>query len=107
VRERLVSQRTGVTNQIRAFLLDRGIAVRQGLRQLERLALHYGYTVTKMIEKLATDAERALLSRLPSQKQTVYLDGHRQRTASHKAPTRYNPRLSKKARSRLRRKVKV
>jgi transposase len=34
VRERLVSQRTGVTNEIRAFLLDRGIAVRQGLRHL-------------------------------------------------------------------------
>jgi transposase len=30
VRERLVSQRTGITNQIRAFLLERGIAVRQG-----------------------------------------------------------------------------
>jgi transposase len=30
VRERLVSQRTGIINQIRAFLLDRGIAVRQG-----------------------------------------------------------------------------
>src|SRR5213593_3902308 len=30
VRERLVSQRTGVANQIRAFLLERGIAVRQG-----------------------------------------------------------------------------
>jgi hypothetical protein len=28
----LVSQRTGVINQIRAFLLERGIAVRQGLR---------------------------------------------------------------------------
>src|SRR4249919_3792496 len=34
VRERLVSQRTGVTNQIRAFMLERGIAVRQGLRYL-------------------------------------------------------------------------
>ena len=34
VRERLVRQRTGVTNQIRAFLLERGIAVRQGLRFL-------------------------------------------------------------------------
>ena len=32
VRERLVSQRTGIINQIRAFLLQRGIAVRQGLR---------------------------------------------------------------------------
>src|ERR1700745_2680988 len=31
VRERLVSQRTGVANQIRAFLLERGVAVRQGL----------------------------------------------------------------------------
>src|SRR6476619_7080910 len=31
VRERLVSQRTGVVNQIRAFLLERGVAVRQGL----------------------------------------------------------------------------
>ncbi len=30
VRERLVSQRTGIINQIRAFLLDRGVAVRQG-----------------------------------------------------------------------------
>src|SRR2546423_4817789 len=29
--ERLVSQRTGIINQIRAFLLERGIAVRQGL----------------------------------------------------------------------------
>ena len=34
VRERLVSQRTGIINQIRAFLLERGIAVRQGLRYL-------------------------------------------------------------------------
>jgi transposase len=34
VRERLVSQRTGITNQIRAFLLERGVAVRQGLRFL-------------------------------------------------------------------------
>ena len=28
VRERLVSQRTGIINQIRAFLLERGVAVR-------------------------------------------------------------------------------
>src|SRR5262245_7373767 len=34
VRERLVSQRTSIINQIRAFLLERGIAVRQGLRFL-------------------------------------------------------------------------
>ena len=34
VRERLVSQRTGIINQIRAVLLERGVAVRQGLRFL-------------------------------------------------------------------------
>jgi transposase len=34
VRERVVSQRTGIINQIRAFLLERGIAVRQGLHFL-------------------------------------------------------------------------
>src|SRR5437870_6580444 len=34
VRERLVSQRTGVINQIRAFLLERGLPVRQGFRFL-------------------------------------------------------------------------
>jgi transposase len=34
VRERLFSQRTGVINQIRAFLLKRGVAVREGLRFL-------------------------------------------------------------------------
>src|SRR5215468_7905015 len=35
VRERLVCQRTGIINQIRAFLLERSIAVRQGLRFLQ------------------------------------------------------------------------
>ena len=34
VRERLVRQRTGIINQIRAFLLERGVAIRQGLRFL-------------------------------------------------------------------------
>ena len=34
MRERLVSQRTGIINQIRAFMLERGIAVRQGMRFL-------------------------------------------------------------------------
>jgi transposase len=34
VRERLVSQRTGIINQIPAFLLERGVAVRQGHRFL-------------------------------------------------------------------------
>ena len=34
VRERLVSQRTAIINQIRALLLERGMPVRQGLRFL-------------------------------------------------------------------------
>ena len=36
VRSRLVSQRTAIVNQSRAFLLERGIAVRQGLRFLRQ-----------------------------------------------------------------------
>jgi transposase len=36
VRERLVGQRTGVVNQIRAFLLERGVAVRQGCASCAR-----------------------------------------------------------------------
>jgi transposase len=40
VRERLVRQRTGIINQIRAFLLERGIAVRQGQRFLREELPH-------------------------------------------------------------------
>lgn len=36
VREKLVSQRTAVVNQIRAFMLERGIAVRQGTMPLRK-----------------------------------------------------------------------
>jgi transposase len=36
VRSRLVSQRTGVTNQIRGFLMERGIIVRQAVVPLRR-----------------------------------------------------------------------
>ena len=36
VRSRLVGQRTAVINQIRGFLLEHGIAVRQGLRVLRQ-----------------------------------------------------------------------
>ena len=36
VRSRLISDRTAVINQIRCFLLERGIPVRQGLRFLRR-----------------------------------------------------------------------
>jgi transposase len=63
VRERLVSQRTGVINQIRAFLLERGIAVRQGrlfLRSelpgiLAAPSDALSSRMTRIIEELAAD----------------------------------------------------
>src|SRR6516164_643233 len=66
VRERLVGQRTGVTNQIRAFLLERGIAVRQGLNFLRAelpgiLAKRTDVLSPRMlriVEDLATDWRR-------------------------------------------------
>jgi transposase len=66
VRERLVSQRTGIINQIRAFLLERGIAVRQGPRFL-RLELPrilaapadvLSPRMARIIEELAGDWRR-------------------------------------------------
>src|SRR3982075_724609 len=66
VRERLVSQRTGIINQIRAFLLERGIAVRQGPRFLRTelpriLAMPCDVVSPRMariIEGLASDWHR-------------------------------------------------
>jgi transposase len=66
VRERLVGQRTGVINQIRAFLLERGIAVRQGrlfLRAelpsiLAAPAEVLSPRMTRIIEELAADWRR-------------------------------------------------
>jgi transposase len=66
VRERLVSQRTGIINQIRAFLLERGVAVRQGLRFLRAelpgiLATRSDFLSPRMmrvIEDLAGDWRR-------------------------------------------------
>jgi transposase len=66
VRERLVGQRTGFINQIRAFLLERGIAVRQGLHFLRAelpgiLAARSDVLSPRMvriIEDLATDWRR-------------------------------------------------
>ncbi len=62
VRERLVCQRTSVINQIRAFLLERGIAVRQGLRALRtEMPIILAMTdklsprMIHMIEALCTD----------------------------------------------------
>src|ERR1700756_5060908 len=66
VRERLVSQRTGSINQIRAFLLERGIAVRQGQRflraELPRILATppevLSPRIVRMIEDLAGDWRR-------------------------------------------------
>src|SRR5882672_3506817 len=66
VRERLVSQRTGIINQIRAFLLERGVAVRQGLRFLRAelpgiLATRADVLsprMVRMVEELAGDWHR-------------------------------------------------
>ena len=66
VRERLVSQRTGIINQIRAFLLERGIAVRQGQRFLPAELPHVLATpadglsprMVHVIEDLAGDWRR-------------------------------------------------
>ncbi len=66
VRERLVSQRTGIINQIRAFLLERGIAVRQGqhfLRvELPRILATPAHVLSPrmvhVIEGLASDWHR-------------------------------------------------
>jgi len=63
VRERLVSQRTGIVNQIRAFLLERGLAVRQGPRflrlELPRLLAEpceiLSPRLVRIIEGLASD----------------------------------------------------
>jgi transposase len=66
VRERLVSQRTGIINQIRAFLLERGIAVRQGQRflraELPRILATppdvLSPRMVRLIEGLASDWRR-------------------------------------------------
>jgi transposase len=66
VRERLVSQRIGIVNQIRAFLLERGITVRRGPRFL-RLELSrvlgpaseiLSPRMARIVEELAADWRR-------------------------------------------------
>ena len=71
VRERLVSQRTGIINQIRAFLLERGIAVRQGQRflrvELPRILATppdvLSPRMVRVIEGLASDWHRLSASK--------------------------------------------
>ena len=56
VRERFVGQRTGIINQIRAFMLERGIAVQQGLRLLRA---EFGSRVQQMGEHSSSFAATA------------------------------------------------
>jgi transposase len=53
VRDRLISRRTGVINQLRAFLLERGITVRQGRAYLQR-----------QMPSILADVERSLSPRM-------------------------------------------
>src|ERR1700677_3361861 len=81
VRERLVSQRTGIINQIRAFLLERGVAVRQGLRflraELPRILASppdvLSPRMVRVIEDLAGDWRRLdeLVESLSSEIETI------------------------------------
>jgi hypothetical protein len=82
--------------------------------QLRRLARHYSYTVTKMIEQLAAEGERVLLDTLPRRQRTAYLDIHQPHLASrldsarHKArPTRKPANKRASTPSQSRRKVTV
>ncbi len=66
VRARLVRERTATVNEVRAFLLDRGIAVAKGIQRLRKalpdiLARHMGLLLPRMIriiEALAADWRR-------------------------------------------------
>jgi len=66
LRARLVSERTATVNEIRAFLLDRGIAVAQGIQRLRKalpdvLAMYAATLSLRMIpiiEALAADWRR-------------------------------------------------
>ena len=90
VRERLVSQRTGIINQIRAFLLERGIAVRQGQRflrvELPRILATppdvLSPRMVRVIEGLASDWHRLdeRIEGLSSEIEELGQTGRRMRT---------------------------
>jgi hypothetical protein len=75
----------------------------QAKAQLGRLARHHGYTVTKVVETLAIDAERAILDQLPAKQQGVYLDGKTPRKPV--MPKRDASRKRRKAEPKPRRRV--
>jgi len=73
--------------------------------QLGRLARHYGYTITRIIEDLVKDADRAIFDRLPTRQHSTYLDSHpqrisaRSRAKSAKKLTGSRPVLRRKVRA--------
>ena len=70
VRDRLVARRTSVINQLRAFLLERGITIRQGRRHLER-------QLPEILEDADNDLSarmRALLQGLRDEWKTLEVD---------------------------------
>jgi hypothetical protein len=79
----------------------------QAKAQLGRLARHLGYTVTKVIETLAVNAESAILDQLPARQHRAYLDGKIQRTADDAPamPKRRESRKPRKGRPKSRRRV--
>ena len=95
VRERLVSQRTGIINQIRAFLLERGIAVRQGQRFLRAELPHILATppdvlsprMAQVIEGLAGDWRRLdeRIEELSAEIENLADAGQRLRAADERA----------------------
>jgi hypothetical protein len=63
VRARLVSERTATVNEIRAFLLDRGIAVAQGIQRLRHalpniLGTHQRKLSPRMVAWIEAAAKR-------------------------------------------------
>jgi Replication regulatory protein RepB len=73
--------------------------------QLGRLARRCGYTITRVIEDLVKDADRAILDRLPTRQHFTYLDSHpRRMSARSKAKSAKKPAGSRPA---PRRKVTV
>jgi hypothetical protein len=68
--------------------------------QLGRLARHYSYTITKVVEDLVRDADRAILDRLPRRQHAAYLDSHQRVATRSKAKSAKKSAGSRPARRR-------
>src|SRR6476620_708776 len=94
VRERLVGQRTGIINQIRAFLLERGVAVRQGLRvlRIELLCRQPGSYWSGSGQSIGTAMGSSPGSRLPKNVCTTVCWRSRSPTSLPASPGRFSTR---------------